>query len=104
MELLFVFVIGAGLGTIARYSLPRRLSHGAFLIPALGAGVAMAIWVALTWAGGTSWLAWDAGWIWLITLAVTVGAVLAVDLILGARRAATDAELEALAARGIPVS
>lgn len=71
MELIFVALIGAGLGIIARYCVPNRHSHGALVIPAVGVCVACLLWVALTWLG----LAWNGGWIWWITV---IGAVLSV--------------------------
>jgi len=64
MELLFVVLGGAILGLAARYSLPRRHTYGSALVPAVGAGVAAVVWVALTWLG---W-AWDGGWIWVVSL------------------------------------
>ena len=51
MELLFVTVIGAGIGAIIRYALPKRGSYGALLLPAIGAAVTAAVWVALVWVG-----------------------------------------------------
>ena len=64
MELLFVVLGGALLGVAARYALPRRHTYGSVLVPAIGAGVAAVVWVALTWLG---W-AWDGGWIWVVSL------------------------------------
>lgn len=69
MELLFVFLGGVCLGIAARYALPRRATHGALLVPAIGASVASVLWAALTWAG---WR-FDGGWIWTVSL---VGAAL----------------------------
>lgn len=89
MELLFVFLGGAILGAIARYSLPHRDEHGSVLVPAVGAVVAMVVWVALTWLG---W-AWDGGWIWWASLGAAAVAVVAFDLLIGRHRVQTDAAL-----------
>ncbi|UOE45602.1 hypothetical protein [Agromyces larvae] len=89
MELLFVTLGGAILGLAARYGLPRRQTHGTVLVPAIGAGVAAVVWVALTWFGWP----WDGGWIWVVSL-VAAGAVSALAaLLIGPRREQADAEL-----------
>ena len=77
---------GAILGLAARYALPRRLTHGSVLVPAVGTGVAALVWVVLTWLG---W-AWDGGWIWWVSLVVAGVAAVVVDLLLGKRREAAD--------------
>jgi uncharacterized membrane protein YeaQ/YmgE (transglycosylase-associated protein family) len=89
MEILFVFLGGAILGLIARYSLPHRDEHGAVLIPAIGAVVATVVWVALTWLG---W-AWDGGWIWWASLGAAAIAVVVSDLVIGRSRVQADAAL-----------
>jgi hypothetical protein len=86
MELLFVALGGALLGLAARYALPRRLTHGSVLIPAVGTGVASLVWVALTWLG---W-AWDGGWIWWVSFTVAAIASVVVDVFVGRRREAAD--------------
>jgi hypothetical protein len=68
MELLFITLGGAVIGLLARYTLPYRHAHGSVLIPAVGAGAAAALWVALTWLG----LKWNGGWIWWVTLVGTI--------------------------------
>lgn len=89
MEILFVALIGAALGGIARYALPRHDRYGVVLLPAVGASVASLLWVALTWLG----LAWDAGLIWWISLlgAAIISAALA--WVLGTRRQRHDETL-----------
>ncbi|HLP23604.1 MAG TPA: hypothetical protein VK139_06145 [Microbacteriaceae bacterium] len=78
MEILFVFIIGASFGAIARYSLPRRDRTGAILAPALGAAIASASWTMLTWAG----LKWDAAIIWWVVLGMSqVGSFVALFLL-----------------------
>ncbi|CAD6001615.1 hypothetical protein [Agreia sp. COWG] len=86
MELLFITLGGAILGLIARSVFPNRDTHGVVLMPAVGAGVAAVLWVALTWAG----LAWDGGWIWVITLVVTGIVVAVVDPVIGVYRERAD--------------
>ncbi|MFP7760961.1 hypothetical protein [Marisediminicola sp. LYQ85] len=93
MELLFVAVGAAIIGTIVRYTVPGRDSHGTALIPAVAVVTASILWSAFTWAG---W-AFDGGWIWTITLTATVAVTLAVAFLLPRRRRAADArELDRL--------
>lgn len=89
MELLFVVLGGALLGLAARYFFPKRHAHGVLLVPAIGAAVAAVAWVALTWLG----MAWDAGWIWVVSLSVSALVAAAVALFLGPRRTRSDATL-----------
>jgi hypothetical protein len=88
MELLFVTLGGALLGIAARYLIPRRATHGVTLVPAIGAGAAAVAWVALTWFG----LAWDGGWIWVISLVLAGLAAAGAAMFLGPRRERDDAE------------
>jgi len=83
---MFVALGGAILGLAARYALPRRLTHGSVLVPAVGTGVAALVWVVLTWLG---W-AWDGGWIWWVSLVLAGVAAVVVDVLLGKRREAAD--------------
>jgi len=89
MELLFVVLGGAILGLVARYTLPRRHTHGSALIPAIGAGVAAVVWVGLTWLGWP----WDGAWIWVVSLAASGVAAVASALFIGPRREHSDAAL-----------
>jgi peptidoglycan/LPS O-acetylase OafA/YrhL len=89
MELLFVALGGAILGLAARYALPRRSTHGAVLIPAVGTVVAALVWVALTWLGWP----WDGGWIWWVSLIAAGVIAVVVDVLLGRRREAADLEM-----------
>jgi peptidoglycan/LPS O-acetylase OafA/YrhL len=99
MELLFVVLGGAILGLAARYALPRRHTYGVALVPAVGAGVAAVVWVALTWLG---W-AWDGGWIWWVSLGASVVVAAIVDLWLGRRRTEHDRQLlHTLTRTGVP--
>lgn len=89
MELLFVVLGGAILGLAARYSLPRRHTYGTALVPAIGAGVAAIVWVALTWLGWP----WDGTWIWVVSLVVSGLAAVASAFLIGQRRERDDAAL-----------
>ena len=89
MELLFVVLGGAILGLAARYSLPRRHAYGSAVVPAIGAGVAAVVWVALTWLG---W-AWDGGWIWVVSFVAAGLASVATAWFIGPRRERGDAAL-----------
>lgn len=86
MELLFVLLIGVGIGLIVRMSIPGRDRSGIALVPAVSASVACLGWVALTWLG----LSWDAGLIWWITVIVATAAAIASALWLARSRAAHD--------------
>jgi small basic protein len=89
MELLFVTLGGVILGLAARYGVPKRNTHGALLVPAVGAIVASVVWAALTWVG---WK-FDGGWIWVVSL-VASGVIAAVaSVFLGRQRTANDTEL-----------
>ncbi|AYF97077.1 hypothetical protein [Protaetiibacter intestinalis] len=87
MEIVFVTVIGAGIGGLIRYLVPGRRSYGLALLPGIGAAVTAVVWVILLWLGWT----FDGGWIW--TVSITAGAVasLLTALLLPRARAASDA-------------
>lgn len=87
MELLFVALGGALLGILARYTLPRRLTNGALLVPAIGTASASILWVALTWVGFT----WDGGWIWWISLGLSAATSAAAAVLIGRQRELHDA-------------
>jgi len=87
MELLYVTVIGAGIGAIVRYAVPRRGSYGALLLPAIAAAVTSVVWVALLWLG----LTFDGGWIWVASLGAATLVSVAVAVILPRRRQQSDA-------------
>lgn len=87
MELLFVALGGALLGIVARYTLPRRQTSGAVLIPAIGTAAAAILWIALTWAGFT----WDGGWIWWISLGLSAATSAAAAIFIGRQREVHDA-------------
>jgi hypothetical protein len=89
MELLFVTVIGAGIGLGLRYLVPQHSSYGVLLLPAVAAAATAIVWVALLWAG----LTFDGTWIWVASLAAAGAASIAVALLLPRRRAEADARL-----------
>jgi len=87
MELLFVTVIGAGVGALVRYTVPRRGTYGSLLLPGLSAAVTAAVWVGLLWLG---WK-FDGTWIWVVSLGAGAIVALATALVLPQRRIAEDA-------------
>lgn len=87
MELIYVTVVGAGIGVLLRYLLPGRQTYGVALLPALGAAVTAAVWVGMVWLGFT----FDGGWIWLASLGAATVVSLVVALVLTRRRQTADA-------------
>lgn len=88
MELLYIMVIGAGLGAIARYTIPGRKLHGALLQPAIGAIAPAVIWEILTWLG----MPYDGGWIWVITIVGGAAIAAASGPLLARMRTRSDEE------------
>jgi len=89
MELVYVTVIGAAIGLLARYVLPGRRTYGILLLPAAAAAVTATVWVGLVWLGFT----FDGGWIWVISLAAAVVTSVAIPLALPRYREAYDERL-----------
>ena len=87
MELVYVTVIGAGLGLLLRYILPGRTVYGVMLLPAVAAAATAAVWVGMLWMG----IAFDNPWIWVAALGASVLAAAAVALLVSSRRIASDA-------------
>ena len=87
MEIVYVTVVGAGIGILLRYLLPGRTTYGVALLPAVGAAVTAAVWAGLTWLG---WKA-DGVWIWVAALGAATVVPLVVALVLSKRRHAADA-------------
>ena len=84
MELVYVTVIAAVIGGIARYLLPGRRAYGALLLPAAAAAVTSTVWAG--WK-------FDGGWIWAVALgAGTLTAVL-IPLLLPRYRDAQDTRM-----------
>lgn len=95
MELLFAVLGGAILGILFRYVVPGRETHGALLVPAVGAAVASIVFAMLTWA---QWR-FDGTWIWVASLVIAGLAALGTALLLPRRRRVADAALFASLAR-----
>lgn len=89
MELVYVTVIGAAIGLLARYLLPGRRTYGILLLPAAAAAVTATVWVGLVWLGWT----FDGGWIWVVSLAAATITAIAIPLALPRYRAAFDDRL-----------
>lgn len=89
MELVYVTVIGAALGLLARYLLPGRRTYGILLLPAASAAVTATVWVGLVWLGWT----FDGGWIWVVSLAAGLIAAIVIPIALPRYRAAYDERL-----------
>lgn len=87
MEIVFVTVIGAGLGGLIRYLVPGRRTYGLALLPAVGAAATSGVWALLVWLG---WR-FDGGWIWTVSILAGIAADLAVALLLPRARDAADA-------------
>jgi len=98
VELLFIIVIAAGIGLIARYVVPGRDDYGILLLPSTAAVATAIVWVALVWAG----LTFDGGWIWVAGVGTAVVVSVLVALLLPRRRRDADARMldRLLAARG----
>ncbi|HEY1530263.1 MAG TPA: hypothetical protein VGF80_05570 [Galbitalea sp.] len=86
MELLFVTLIGFGIGLGMRYVLPGHDTYGVVLVPAIAAAVTAIVWVGLTWLG---WK-FDGGWIWVVSLAAGGVIALVLGLVVPRRRRGND--------------
>lgn len=96
MELMFAGIAGILIGLVGYLAARDRAFIGSALIPAVGGIVALALWAGATWLGtldGFAWLAYDQGWIWWITMGVTVIVVGILALTVGRARSASDEEL-----------
>jgi uncharacterized membrane protein YeaQ/YmgE (transglycosylase-associated protein family) len=89
MELVYVTVIGAAIGLLARYVLPGRHTYGILLLPSAAAAVTSTVWVGLVWAG---WK-FDGGWIWAVSLAAAIVTSVLIPLLLPRYRTTHDARL-----------
>jgi len=90
MELLFVVLISASLGLLARYLVRGRETFGAALLPSLSAAVSSIVWVGLLW--GANWQ-FDGGWIWVAALVTGPVVALIVGALIPARRREADRAL-----------
>lgn len=89
MELLFVILIAAGLGFIARYTIRGRETHGGLLLAGVAAVVSAIVSSGLLWLGFT----YDGGWIWAISLTAAGLAAIIVAATLPQRRRTSDRAL-----------
>lgn len=93
---MFAGIAGLLIGFVARFLSPHRGLFGAVTVPAWSGVTALVLWEALTWLGSTAgleWLAYDRGWIWGITLAVTALVAVLLATSLGSNRERDDREL-----------
>jgi len=88
MELVYVTVIGAAIGLLARYLLPGRRTYGLLLLPCAAAAVTATVWVGLVWAG---WK-FDGGWIWAVSLAAATVTSILIPVLLPRYRDSHDAQ------------
>jgi uncharacterized membrane protein YeaQ/YmgE (transglycosylase-associated protein family) len=89
MELVYVTVIGAAIGLLARYLLPGRRSYGLLLLPCAAAAVTATVWAGLVWAGWT----FDGGWIWVASLGAAAVTSVLIPVLLPRYREQHDARL-----------
>ncbi len=89
MELLYVTVIGTGIGLVARYTIPGRHKYGVLLVPGVAGSVTAAVWAALVWAG----LSFDGGWIWVASIGAAIVASVLLAALLPRRRESDDARM-----------
>jgi len=87
MEIIYVTVIGAGIGLLLRYLVPGRQVYGVLLTPALAAAVTAVVWAGMTWLG----VAADSPWIWVASLGASALVTAVVALVVSKRRDAADA-------------
>lgn len=96
MELMFAGLAGILIGFAARYLDKNHKFHGFMLVPALGGITALVVWEALTWlwaVPGFGWVAYNNGWIWWVTLGITIVVTVVTSLTLGSSRAQRDKDL-----------
>ncbi len=89
MEIVYAVVVGAGIGLLLRFLLPARSTYGLLLLPAIAAAVTAAVWAGMSWLGFAFEGGW--GWLWLASLGGALVVSLAVALLIGGRRARSDA-------------
>lgn len=86
LELIYIIVLGMGIGLAVRYLVPGRSAHGLLLMPAVGTALAAVAWVAFTWLG---WPADEPG-IWFASLGVSLAGSVAAAILLARMRARAD--------------
>lgn len=86
MEILLAFIYGAAIGGAAHLAVRHRETRGVALAPILGALVAGATWMLLTWAGWTL----DNPLLWLLSIAVPAVVTFTAIAVLARVRTARD--------------
>lgn len=87
MQILLALIVGAAIGWGAHALVPGRDARGVAVGPMLGALVAAAAWLILTWAG----FGLDNPWLWIVPPVVPAVVVAPVLLLLTRRRLRRDA-------------
>lgn len=86
MEILLGIVIGAALGIVLHFALPRRETRSVALAPLVAAAAGAVSWTALTWAG----LGVGAPLLWIAAVVVPLLIAAPVVLLLAATRTRAD--------------
>lgn len=89
MEIVYAVVVAAGAALLLRYLLPTRDTQGIALLPAVAAAVCALIWAGMSWLGFAFDSSW--GWLWLASVGGAVIVAAAVGMLVGTRRARSDA-------------
>jgi len=87
VQILLALIVGAAIGTAAHFLSSGRATRGTALGPVLGAVVAGAAWMILTWSG----LGLDSVWLWLSAFLVPAVVVYPVLSLLARSRTTHDA-------------
>jgi hypothetical protein len=89
VELLFVVLLGFGIGLAIRTAIPGHDTYGSALVPSIGAAVSAIVWEILTWVG---WK-FDGGWIWVVSLVAGGVVALVLALVIPRSRRTNDQAL-----------
>lgn len=89
MQILLALIAGAAIGVGVHFGVAHRETRGSVIAPMLGAVVAGAAWMILTWAG----LGLDSIWLWASALVVPAAITYPAVLVLTRARLHRDARL-----------
>lgn len=89
MEIVYAVVVAAGAAVLLRFLLPTRDTQGIALLPAVAAAVCALIWAGMSWLGFAFDDSW--GWLWLASVGGAIVVALVVGVVVGTRRARSDA-------------